>query len=265
MSRREPSIRLWSSTTHLETSSIPHHTYGAVFDGPTIQLSQFNPHLPRTSTTLHVGGVMCLFIYFLYFICICTAVLCILSRSVGVCPKPNRSSSLSHSIQSSSVSHSTLIYTWLLCICSLYIIILLICITVYRFHIIIIISCYRPIIISVVIILKAVEFNYMFDINRQWDRYIQEKNIILNLFLNPKFDHLRHQHIFFSYHFPPTLTLSPLFSFYLLFFVFKKIYQFRFVCAQFTGSVVVGRSIIVNVDEVEEEEDENFTPPLYNI
>lgn len=34
------------------------------------------------------------------------------------------------------------------------------------------------IIISVVIILKAVEFNYMFDINRQWDRYIQEKNII---------------------------------------------------------------------------------------
>lgn len=245
MSRKEPSIRLWSSTTHLETSSIPHHTYGAVFDGPTIQLSQFNPHLPRTSTTLHVGGVMCLFIYFLYFICICTAVLCILSRSVGVCPKPNRSSSLSHSIQSSSVSHSTLIYTWLLCICSLFIIILLICITVYRFHIIIIISCYMPIIISVVIILKAVEFNYMFDINRQWDRYIQEKNIILNSFLNPKFDHLRHQHIIF-----PCTSFRRLLWHYHLFsrFIYislylKKIYQFRFVCAQFTGSVVVGRMV----------------------
>lgn len=245
MSRKEPSIRLWSSTTHLETSSIPHHTYGAVFDGPTIQLSQFNPHLPRTSTTLHVGGVMCLFIYFLYFICICTAVLCILSRSVGVCPKPNRSSSLSHSIQSSSVSHSTLIYTWLLCICSLFIIILLICITVYRFHIIIIISCYMSIIISVVIILKAVEFNYMFDINRQWDRYIQEKNIIPSGSFRPKVRSSKTPTYYISLYLfpPPTLTLSPLFSFYLLFFVFKKIYQFRFVCAQFTGSVVVGRMV----------------------
>lgn len=107
----------------------------------------------------------------------------------------------------------------------------------------------------------------MFDINRQWDRYIQEKNIIPSGSFRPKVLDDRHQHIIFPCtSFRRLLWHYHLFSRFIYFSLYlKKIYQFRFVCAQFTGSVVVGRSIIVNVDEVEEEEDENFTPPLYNI